>query len=72
MFLILATKPLNDNTRGFRFNVLGFKGLMRIRKALYRKPAMTKGRSMTALHWGRFSVYAEHKANKRRIRHFAG
>ena len=72
MFLILATKPLNDNTRGFRFNLFGFKGLLCIRKSLYRQPSMTKGRSMTQLHWGRFSVYAEHGSNKRRIRHFAG
>jgi hypothetical protein len=72
MFLILATKPLDDNTRGFRFNVLGFKGLLRIRKVMRRKLAMTKGRSMTALHWGKLSVYAEHSSNKRRIRHFAG
>jgi hypothetical protein len=72
MFLIVATKSLNDNTRGFRFNVLGFKGLLRLRKALYRRPSVTKGRSMTALHWGRLSVYAERRSNKRRIRHFAG
>jgi len=52
--------------------VLGYKGLLRLRKALYRRPSVTKGRSMTALHWGRLSVYAEHGRNKRRIRHFAG
>ena len=72
MFLIVATKSLNDNTRGFRFNVLGFKGLLRLRKALYRRPSVTKGRSMTALHWWRLSVYVERRSNKCRIRHFAG
>ena len=27
MFVIFATKPLNDGTKGFRFNFLGLKGL---------------------------------------------
>ena len=31
MFLIVATKPLNDGTKGFRFNVLGQKGFYRKR-----------------------------------------
>ena len=29
MFVIFATKPLNDGTKGFRFNFLGLKGLTR-------------------------------------------
>ena len=32
MFVILATKPLNDGTNGFRFNILGNKGIYRKRK----------------------------------------
>ena len=32
MFVIFATKPLNDGTKGFRFNFLGYKGLTRKRK----------------------------------------
>ena len=31
MFVLVATKPLNDGTKGFRFNVLGVKGLYRKR-----------------------------------------
>ena len=31
MFALIATKPLNDDTNGFRFNVLGLKGLTRKR-----------------------------------------
>jgi hypothetical protein len=72
MFLICATMPLNDNTRGFRFNVLGLKGLLRVRRIKRRALRIERGDSMTALHVGKLSIYAEHKANKRRIRHFAG
>ena len=32
MFIVLATKPLRDGTKGFRFNILGKKGLVRLRK----------------------------------------
>ena len=32
MFACIATKPLNDNTYGCRFNLLGIKGLTRRRK----------------------------------------
>ena len=32
MFVILATKPLNDGTKGRRFNILGQKGFFRLRK----------------------------------------
>ena len=34
MFIILATKPLNDGTKGFRFNFLGQKGFYRKRSRL--------------------------------------
>ena len=36
MFVLLATKDLNDGTKGFRFNFLGIKGLTRKRKGLSR------------------------------------
>ena len=35
-------------------------------------PNASQADGMTALHWGRLSVYAERRSNKRRIRHFAG
>jgi hypothetical protein len=28
MFAIIATKPLTDGTKGFRFNILGTKGVL--------------------------------------------
>jgi len=31
MFVLFATKPLNDGTQGFRFNFVGVKGLTRKR-----------------------------------------
>jgi hypothetical protein len=34
MFAIIATKPLTDGTKGFRFNILGTKGVLRKRKCL--------------------------------------
>jgi len=29
MFLIVTTQPLNDGTKGFRFNAFGVKGMLR-------------------------------------------
>ena len=36
MFVIVATKPLNDGSDGFRFNLFGKKGLLRKRKSTSR------------------------------------
>lgn len=76
MFLILATKPLNDRTRGFRFNALGLKGLVRIRKKKSRGLSLfNRTGCMTAHHLWRLSVYIEKRRNKttkRRLSHFAG
>ena len=74
MFVIIATKPLNDGTRGFRFNYLGAKGLIRIRK--YKSRGLhifQRSECMTAHHIGRFTLYLDHKRNnKRKLNHFAG
>ena len=74
MFVCIATKPLNDGTRGFRFNVAGFKGLTR--KRIHEKRyGIYKGECMTAYHFGKRSIYIEKPTNKRasrRVRHFAG
>ena len=74
MFVLLATKPLNDDTKGFRFNILGIKGLTRkrIHKTRY---GITKGQCMKAYHLGKRSVYIETKGNRnttRQFKHFAG
>ncbi len=79
MFILFATKPLNDGTNGFRFNFAGIKGLTRKRKP-NRKDSnrgykIINGDCMTQLHLGRRSVYVERKPNrqtKRKLCHFAG
>ena len=75
MFVLFATKPLNDGTKGFRFNFAGIKGLTRKRKTLGRGFKVTRNDCMTAVHLGKRTVYIEHKPNRntqRRLRHFAG
>lgn len=72
MFIILATKGLNDGTKGFRFNVCGLKGLTRKRKHKALPWGIKSDDCMTAIHMGKRSVYFEHNATIRRLRHFAG
>lgn len=72
MFYCVATKPLNDGTQGFRFNILGYKGLTRKRKTFSRGYSIERGKSMTKIHLGKRTVYFENKTNKNKIRHFAG
>ena len=75
MFVLFATKPLNDGTQGFRFNFAGIKGLTRKRKQSSRGFKITRNGCMTALHLGKRSVYVEQKFNRstnRKLRHFAG
>lgn len=72
LFLILATAPLNDGTKGFRFNVLGRKGLLRLRKRKNNGYNVKSDACMTRVNMGRLTVYFEHGATARRLRHFAG
>ena len=76
MFVIFATKPLNDGTKGFRFNLLGQKGLLRKRSVKSRGLSLfNRERCMTSHHMGKFSLYVEHNRNKgteRKFWHFAG
>jgi len=76
MFVCLATKSLNDGTRGFRFNFFGIKGLARKRKPRSPKRyGIQQGACMTGYHFGKLSVYVEQSGNKRgsrKVRHFAG
>jgi hypothetical protein len=74
MFVLFATKPLNDNTQGFRFNFLGIKGLTRKRK-IERRYGIINGTCMKAYHLGKRSIYFETKGNRtttRKFQHFAG
>ena len=75
MFAIVATKPLNDNTKGFRYNFFGIKGLVRVRKIKSRGFKLEQGNCMVKLHLGKVTVYKELKVNKktpRILQHFAG
>jgi hypothetical protein len=72
MFMIIATKPLNDGTVGFRFNFFGRKGIVRRRKILSRGFRIERKQCVTAIHAGRLTVYAEHVKNPRLFQHFAG
>lgn len=75
MFILFATKPLNDGTRGFRFNVFGVKGMLRKRKYLSRGYGVETGKAMRAVHLGKVTVYLETSRNQhsaRQLRHFAG
>ena len=76
MFILFATKPLNDGTNGFRFNFAGLKGLTRKRKPNNIRFGISLfSGCMSKFHMGRRSVYIERKANrqtKRKLCHFAG
>jgi len=79
MFLIFATKPLNDGTNGFRFNFMGLKGQTRKRKPNRKNSSrgynVQSGPCFNWLNVGRRTIYFEKKANritKRKLRHFAG
>lgn len=72
MFLIFATKPLNDRTSGFRFNILGTKGVYRKRKVKSNGFKIVQGDCMKKIHMGKRSIYIESAVTIRQLRHFAG
>lgn len=73
MFIIIATAPLNDGTRGFRYNFFGKKGLVRLRKHKSRGFKMFEKHSCTtAHHFWKLSVYIENSRTVRPLDHFAG
>jgi hypothetical protein len=77
MFVLFATKPLNDGTKGFRFNFCGKKGIVRFRK---RRSAWhlgyRKGKCTNILEVYPLYISLEQKQNRfslgRKLRHFAG
>lgn len=71
-FLICAAKPLNDGTKGFRFNIFGQKGLVRLRKRKSNGFNVKTDDCMTRINLGKLTVYMERGATIRRLRHFAG
>jgi hypothetical protein len=73
MFVILATKPLNDGTKGRRFNLLGQKGFFRLRKNTSRGWFKNEiGDTFSQYHFGKLTIAFERKIPARQLRHFAG
>lgn len=64
MFTIITTKPLNDHTKGFRFNLLGIKGLTRKRKTKSNGYRIKVGDCMIAVHVAKRSIYFETRDNR--------
>jgi len=87
--LVRETKPLNDGSQGFRFaygvisflktkrgKFIGIKGLTRKRnrdsRGWFKRE---QGECMNAHHFGKRTVYFEHRRNRigtRKLWHFAG
>ena len=55
--MILATKPLNDGTKGFRFNLMGRKGVYRKRSRDSRGWLNVTHGEMKGYHMGKRSLY---------------
>lgn len=68
---ILSIRPLNDNTSGFRFDLLGIKGLYRKRKVQRRWGVNQNGDTFVQVHLGKRSVYIEQFKPVRRLYDFA-
>ena len=68
---MIKCKSLNDGTRGYRFNILGVKGLTRKRLTQSRYN-VTNGDTMLGLHIGRRSVYIERSNPIKRLYNFVG
>jgi hypothetical protein len=75
---MMRINTLNDNTTGFRFNIAGVQGLYRKRdvrkaRALNGKfMGVTRGDSMTGLHFGKRSLYLEGGNYRRALHNLAG
>ena len=69
---ILSTRPLNDNTKGFRFDLMGNKGIYRVRKFKTRKLAFeVVGTTFFAIHMGKRSLYMQQNEPLRALHDFA-
>lgn len=68
---LFSTRPLNDGTKGFRFDVMGIKGLCRKRKIQRRFGLDMSGDTFAKLHIGKRSVYFELLNPQRKLYDFA-
>ena len=66
------TLPNNDGTSGFRFNILGMKGLVRRRKNKSNGLRMTNGKCFKSLHMFKTTIHIEKKKTVNPLGHFAG
>lgn len=70
---LLKIRALNDNTSGFRFEVLGNKGLYRKRKVKSRYGInLLQGDTFAQVHIGKRSLYLEQITPTRKLFRFAG
>lgn len=56
---IFKTRDLNDGTKGKRFEVIGIKGMYRIRKFKKRSFQIDLQDSFASLHYGKFTLHVE-------------
>ena len=64
--MTITTKPLNDNTHGFRFQLGMLKGLYRSR-AIKMRFGIKRGQTMTGYHFGKRSLYIENRKAGRHL-----
>jgi UDP-N-acetylglucosamine pyrophosphorylase len=68
---IFTTKPLNDGTKGNRFQIVGIKGMYRIRKYKRRAFQIDVQKTFASVHYGRFTLHIE-SGLPHRLYRFAG
>ena len=64
--MTITTKPLNDNTHGFRFQLGMLKGLYR-KRGLKMRLGISRGQTMTGFHLGKRSLYIEKRKAERHL-----
>ena len=71
-FTCVSIKSNNDGTAGFRFNILGMKGLVRRRKNKSNGLRITSGKCFKSLHMFKTTIHIEKKRTVNPLGHFAG
>jgi len=71
-FTCISIKGNNDGTKGFRFNILGMKGLVRRRKNKSNGLRLTSGDCFKSLHMFKTTIHIEKKRTVKPLGHFAG
>lgn len=56
---MFKTRPLNDGTKGNRFELIGIKGMYRIRKYKRRAFQIDLQQTFASVHYGRFTLHIE-------------